>query len=185
MKYSAVLYLVCNTRLLQTKYNLSTVMNAARSIKMCPCPQGPAVQLRQHILPQRHSGLDRGAGPSMTYKTCPSLLTLCQPLPNIHLLGADCKVVSVPEMGYDASGRVPRGELLLAGPCLFSGYYRAPEETRKVLSEEGWFRTGGCAQAGNSAHRQVDLVVHKRVYSDWRLCFGGLGAHLQVALRRS
>jgi long-chain acyl-CoA synthetase len=41
---------------------------------------------------------------------------------------------SVPNMGYTVSGPGPaRGELCLRGPCLFSGYYRQPEETAQVV----------------------------------------------------
>lgn len=34
------------------------------------------------------------------------------------------------------------GELLLQGDNLFSGYWRAPEETAKAFTQDGWFRTG-------------------------------------------
>jgi 2,3-dihydroxybenzoate-AMP ligase len=44
------------------------------------------------------------------------------------------------------------GELLVKGPGVFSGYYRAPEENDKAFDREGFFRTGDIARieaAGN------------------------------------
>ncbi|NLZ19560.1 MAG: long-chain fatty acid--CoA ligase [Bacteroidales bacterium] len=34
------------------------------------------------------------------------------------------------------------GEVLVRGHVVFSGYYKNPDATRAVLSEDGWFRTG-------------------------------------------
>jgi non-ribosomal peptide synthetase component E (peptide arylation enzyme) len=37
------------------------------------------------------------------------------------------------------------GELMVKGPCVFSGYYNNPEENSKVFDEDGFFRTGDIA----------------------------------------
>jgi long-chain acyl-CoA synthetase len=34
------------------------------------------------------------------------------------------------------------GEVMVRGHVVFTGYYKNPEATRAVLSEDGWFRTG-------------------------------------------
>ncbi|PHU09714.1 Long chain acyl-CoA synthetase 5 [Capsicum chinense] len=62
--------------------------------------------------------------------------TVGPPLPII-----DVCLESVPEMGYDALGDTPRGEICIRGKCLFSGYYKREDLTKEVLVD-GWFHTG-------------------------------------------
>ena len=55
---------------------------------------------------------------------------------------AELRLQSVPEMGYDAQGSAPAGEICFRGPCLFSEYYKNAEEYRKVVDSDGFFHTG-------------------------------------------
>nr|GMD23571.1 long chain acyl-CoA synthetase 4-like [Ipomoea batatas] len=62
--------------------------------------------------------------------------TVGPPLPVV-----DVCLESVPEMGYDALGSTPRGEICIRGKCLFSGYYKREDLTAEVMVN-GWFHTG-------------------------------------------
>jgi fatty-acyl-CoA synthase len=48
-----------------------------------------------------------------------------------------------------------RGELLVRGPHVFSGYWGRPEETGKVLSPDGWYRSGDVVRIDDDGWAQI------------------------------
>lgn len=59
-------------------------------------------------------------------------------------VSAECRLKSVPEMGYYADKDL-KGELQLRGPQIFERYFKNPIETAKVIDQDGWFSTGDVA----------------------------------------
>lgn len=59
-------------------------------------------------------------------------------------VSAECRLKSVPEMGYHADKDL-KGELQLRGPQVFERYYKNPDETAKAIDQDGWFSTGDVA----------------------------------------
>ncbi|HBP22524.1 MAG TPA: hypothetical protein DEA08_32685, partial [Planctomycetes bacterium] len=54
----------------------------------------------------------------------------------------DVKLIDVPELGYYAEDRPPRGEILVKTRHMISGYLGDEETTQRNFDEEGYFRTG-------------------------------------------
>lgn len=79
--------------------------------------------------------------------------------------GAPCPademcLASVPDMEYLVTDNPqPRGELLVRGNTLFTGYHRNEEETKKAILPDGWFRTGDiCTVDSRGRFRIIDRV---------------------------
>ena len=65
-------------------------------------------------------------------------------------------LASVPDMDYLVTDQPrPRGELLMRGNTLFSGYFKNEEETKKSLLPDGWFRTGDIASVDTRGRFQI------------------------------
>ena len=62
----------------------------------------------------------------------------------------------VPDMEYYSTDKPqPRGELLIRGSALFSGYYKNPDETAKAILPDGWFATGDIATVDARGRFQI------------------------------
>jgi len=74
----------------------------------------------------------------------------CGPL----MAHCEMKLRDVPDLGFSIHDKpYPRGEALIHGAHVFSGYYRNPDVTRRVLTPDGWFSTGDV----------VELIDHDRI----------------------
>jgi malonyl-CoA/methylmalonyl-CoA synthetase len=49
----------------------------------------------------------------------------------------------------------PRGEILVKGPNVFSGYWRAESATSAVFDEEGWFQTGDVGEWDEAGYLRI------------------------------
>ncbi len=56
----------------------------------------------------------------------------------------DIRLVGI-DTGEDVGVGQP-GELLIKGPCVMKGYWRAGDQTRSALTEDGWLKTGDIAE---------------------------------------
>ena len=75
----------------------------------------------------------------------------------LPLPGTECRVVDPDDPKTDVA-QGERGELIVRGPQVFSGYYGRPEETEEVFVD-GWFRTGDIVTIDNAGFvRIVDRI---------------------------
>ncbi|MEV0614064.1 long-chain fatty acid--CoA ligase [Nonomuraea sp. NPDC050404] len=57
------------------------------------------------------------------------------------------------------------GELYVQGPNVMPGYWRRPEESAKVLSEDGWFRSGDIGVADEDGYVRISDRVKDMIIS--------------------
>ncbi|KAI1141635.1 long-chain-fatty-acid-CoA ligase [Hypoxylon sp. FL0543] len=67
----------------------------------------------------------------------------------------EIKLVSLPDLGYDAKATPPQGEILLRGLPVCKEYFKNPEETEKAFTPDGWFRTGDIGEFDSVGHIKI------------------------------
>ena len=70
------------------------------------------------------------------------------------LFGVEMKIVDADGKALPRDGKA-RGELLVRGPAITSGYYRNDEANAKAFDDEGWFRTGDVATIDPDGYMEI------------------------------
>ncbi|KAG0347950.1 Long chain acyl-CoA synthetase 7 peroxisomal [Podila humilis] len=107
---------------------------------------------------------EQAAGLSMSYR---GDLTPGQVGP--PQLCIEVKLKDLPAMNYTSQDKpYARGEVMLRGNSVFSGYYKAPKQTAETLDADGWASTGDVGQWD----AQGRLVIIDRVKNIFKLAQG-------------
>ncbi|KAH9142830.1 hypothetical protein AeRB84_013128 [Aphanomyces euteiches] len=70
------------------------------------------------------------------------------------------RLADVREMNYtSAEIPRPRGEICIRGPTVFAGYFKQPDKTAEVLTEDGWLLTGDIEEYLQIGTRRVQLYI--------------------------
>ncbi|KAJ2552252.1 medium-chain fatty acid-CoA ligase faa2, partial [Coemansia sp. RSA 1933] len=81
----------------------------------------------------------------------------------VPMPGIDMRLRSVPDMDLSAESPVcPKGELMIRGKCLFSGYLKQPENSKDLVDDEGWMATDDIAQFNEDERDLVAVVSPER-----------------------
>ncbi|PSR99131.1 hypothetical protein BD289DRAFT_458689 [Coniella lustricola] len=67
----------------------------------------------------------------------------------------ECKLVSIPELNYSTDSSPPQGEIWFRGGPVLKEYYLNPEETRKAITPDGWFKTGDIGEFDEYGHLKI------------------------------
>ena len=147
-----------------TNYNL-------HSVKVCISGGAPLpVEVQRRFEEMTSSKLREGYG-----LTESSPVTHANPIYGLYKVGSiglpfpdvEARIVSLDpdENGqYKTLGVGEEGELVVRGPQVMKGYWNRPDETAKVLDEEGWLYTGDIAKMDEDGYfyivdRKKDLII--------------------------
>jgi 4-coumarate--CoA ligase len=76
-------------------------------------------------------------------------------------LNANCEAKIMAEDGVTELGRNERGELWVRGQNIMKGYWRNPQATKEIKTEDGWLKTGDIAYVDTDG--KFHVVDRKKV----------------------
>ncbi|MEM7371949.1 MAG: long-chain fatty acid--CoA ligase [Bacteroidota bacterium] len=103
------------------------------------------------------AGVKVREGYGMT-ETAP-VITMNQFSPGLNRFGTVGIPIPGVEIRIDQPDESGEGEIIVRGPNVMQGYYKRPEETAEILSEEGWLRTG---DVGKFVHRRFLKITDRK-----------------------
>ena len=79
----------------------------------------------------------------------------------LPISSTECQVIDTEGVAQPAG---ETGELCVRGPQVMQGYWQRPEETAKVLDDEGWLKTGDMAKMDENGFfyivdRKKDMIL--------------------------
>ncbi|KAJ1786570.1 medium-chain fatty acid-CoA ligase faa2 [Coemansia sp. RSA 2399] len=65
----------------------------------------------------------------------------------VPMPGVDVRLRSIPDRNLSATSPIcPKGEFMIRGKCIVSGYLKMPENSKDLVDDEGWMATDDIAQ---------------------------------------
>jgi PAS domain S-box-containing protein len=151
------------------RYDLASLRYLMSAAAPLPEETARACARRLHCVVKQAYGLtETGPTTHWTPRDAVRLNSAGPPVP-----GTLCRVVDVASRNDVPIGEL--GEIWVRGPQVMKGYLNNPEVTRRVLDEEGWFRTGDIGYADPDGYiyvldRATDLVKFRGLqYRDGEL----------------
>ncbi|MCO5973052.1 AMP-binding protein [Actinoallomurus soli] len=92
----------------------------------------------------------------------------------VHAHGVDPDCIGTPLPGVEIALRSVAGkhELLVRGPCVATGYWQHPEQTRAAFTPDGWYRSGDAGELIDPSAPERGLRFAGRIADDFKLANG-------------
>jgi non-ribosomal peptide synthetase component E (peptide arylation enzyme) len=129
------------------KYDLSTLkkMHSAGGASH----PGLVRDVTEKLKMKFYNGYGATEGMTTITRTYDDLETICTTVGMPTCPADTYKVVDT--SGKELPPNTP-GELVIKGPCVFTGYYKNPGENREIFTEDGFFRTGDVAKINEKGY---------------------------------
>lgn len=140
-------------------YDMSSLLKL--HVGGAPSPPDLIRAIRKKIGCQYVIGLGSTEGLNCMTRLDYDLDTICNTSGRPCCPYADYKIIDQDERELPANAV---GELVIKGPDVFTGYFRSPEENRKVFTKNGFFKTGDLARIDDLGNIRItgrikDIIV--------------------------